>query len=68
MGILMYNQSQKFNNNRERIGCLNGSYLNSSGSLVNRVNSTDDIEILITCNMWEELDSTNTTTSGSNKY
>lgn len=30
----MYNQSQKFNNNRERIGCLNGSYLNSSGEMV----------------------------------
>lgn len=34
MGRLMFNRNQGQNNNRKKIGCLNGSYMDRNGNLV----------------------------------
>lgn len=62
---------QSYGNGWYRIGgwmCGHETVANRACSLVNRVNTSDDIEFLVTCNMCEELDSTNTITSGSDTY
>lgn len=60
-----------YGNGWYRIGgwlCGQGVITGKNNSLLNRVNDTDDIEFIVTCNMCELIDDTNKVTSGSNTY